>query len=105
MTGRKCHINKKSPQSTSSKASSISSTRIKEIIENLKWSRHRDTTRQNYYNIWGIFNKFLLRLDVKPKNWEDRLIMFAAHLVDEWKKSTTIKSYISAIKAILINVG
>ena len=31
--------------------------------------------------------------------------MFAAHLVDEGKKSTTIKSYISAIKAILLNVS
>ena len=40
-------------------------------------------------------------MDNKPKNWEDRLTLFVGYLVQCKKKSTTIKSYISAIKAVL----
>ena len=44
-----------------------------------------------------------MRLDRKPRNWEDRLTLFVGFLVEERKQSTTIKSYISAIKAVLLD--
>ena len=44
-----------------------------------------------------------MRLDVKPRNWEDRLVLFAGHLAGEKRQSSTIRSYISAIKAILVD--
>ena len=59
----------------------------------------------NYYGIWKSFNKFFLRLDQKPTSWEDRITLFVAHLVDSNRKSTTIKSYISAIKSELWDIG
>ena len=46
-----------------------------------------------------------MRLDIKPESWEDGLILFAGQLINERKKSTMVKSYISAIKAILNNDG
>ena len=72
------------------------------IVEQLKMQQHRDSTRKNYYLIWKIFNRFFIRLDVKPTSWEDRLTLFVGHLIDDNKQSSTVKSYISAIKAVLL---
>ena len=38
---------------------------------------------------------------MKPNNWEDRITLFVAYLIDKNRKSTTIKCYISAIKSVL----
>ena len=70
-------------------------------MENLKYKSNRNSTCNNYLSIWREFNKFIIRLDNKPNLWEDRVGLFAAYLVDRGRKSSTIKSYISAIKFIL----
>ena len=57
--------------------------------------------RNNYYHIWRTFNQFIIKLDVKPNNWEDRITLFVTYLIDKNWKSTMICSYISAIKAVL----
>ena len=36
-------------------------------------------------------------------DWESRIVLFAALLIEEGKKSTTVRSYISAIKAVLLD--
>ena len=59
------------------------------------------STQQNYLGIWRNFNKFLLHLEKVPRLWEQRTILFCAHLVDTGLQSSTIKSYISAIKGVL----
>ena len=59
----------------------------------------------NYYSVWKSFNKFFVRLDVRPEQWEDRLTLFVGYLIQTKKKSTTIKSYISAIRAVLSDIG
>ena len=59
----------------------------------------------NYYSIWKAFRKFYLRLDVKPKNWEDRLTLYIGYLIDQKRQSTTICSYFSAIKFVLREDG
>ena len=47
-------------------------------------------------------NKFLLRLDIVPEFWEDRVVAFAAYMIEIKKiQSSTLKSYISAIKHML----
>ena len=84
-----------------SSSSTLSTSNIEAAIEKLKAQQHRDSTRKNYHNIWMIFNKFFLRLDVKPLDWGHRLILFAGHLVETGKKSTTIRSYLSVIRSIL----
>ena len=70
-------------------------------IENLRDKGLRKSTRNNYYRIWRIFNKFLIKLDAMPKEWEQRTALFCTHLILQGTQSSTIKSYISAIKAIL----
>ena len=61
-------------------------------------------TRNNYYVIWHNFNDFFVKLDVKPDEWEDRLTLYVTYLIDQGRISTTIRCYISAIRAILQEV-
>ena len=96
---------KSSGMSSSSVSSHISTQAIENILETLKQQRHRDSTHQNYYHIWKSFNNFFIQLDIKPKNWEDRLMLYVGYLIDNKKKSSTVRSYVSAIKAVLFNGG
>ena len=85
-------------------SSSISADVVHSIVEKLKWEQHRSSTQKAYYSAWKSFNKFYVRLDTRPKNWEDHLTLFVAYMINDRKKSTTIKSYISAIKAVLFEL-
>ena len=76
-----------------------------QVIDRLKSQSNRDSTRRSYHGIWTRFNKFLLRLDKKPSTWEDRLAIFVAHLIELGRQSATVKSYISAIKCVLVQDG
>ena len=67
--------------------------------------RHRDSTKAQYYSVWKTFNKFFIKLDKKPEHWEDRIVLFVGYLVEEKKKSSTVKSYILAIRAVLFGAG
>ena len=71
------------------------------VVEQLKNNRHRESTKLNYYDIWKCFNHFYIKLDRKPHSWEQRLVLFVGYLIDNNRKSSTIRSYISAIKSIL----
>ena len=72
------------------------------MIERLQQNVVRSTTAKNYLTVWRLFNKFLIRLDKKPKFWEDRTTMFCAYMIDKGTtQSSTVKSYVSAIKCIL----
>ena len=51
--------------------------------------------------VWKIFNKFFVRLDIRPTDWNERLTLFVGYLIQDNKQSSTVKSYISAIKAVL----
>ena len=83
-------------------SSMISTASIKNIIEKLKMQHHRESTKAQYYTVWKVFNKFLVRLDIKPTTWEERLNLFVGYLIENNKQSATVKSYISAIKSTLI---
>ena len=71
------------------------------MIDKLRNFHNRSSTRNNYYQIWKGFNAFILKLDQKLRNWEDRLTLYVGYLINENRKSTTIRSYISAIRAVL----
>lgn len=75
------------------------------IIEEIKYMRHRVSTRLKYHEIWTTFNKFLIRFDRMPMTWEDRIYVYTAHLVDNKKSINTVKSYLSAIRQILKSDG
>ena len=74
---------------------------IEGIIDQLKLQRNRDSTRRNYHSIWKLFNEFFIKLDKKPTLWEDRLNLFVGYLIEMGRRPSTVKSYISAIKAVL----
>ena len=86
---------------TTTSSSKLSTKSLKNIVERLKVQCHRDSTRQNYYSIWKSFNKFLGQLDFIPEFWEDRIVLYIGHLISQNKQSATIKSYLSAIRAVL----
>ena len=79
----------------------ISSSAVAAIVERLKFERNRSFTRRNYHTIWKIFSDFYLRLDERPDNWEDRIVLFTAYLINKNRKVATVKSYVSAIKSVL----
>ena len=78
---------------------------MKLILEKLKSCKNRNSTKANYQCIWRKFNNFIIQLDVKPNNWEDRLSLFGAYLVHQGVQSSTLKSYISGIKSVLRDDG
>ena len=88
-----------------STSTTISTIEIQLIIENLKSNHHRASTKRNCYCVWKCFNEFLLKLDHKPKSWEDRLVLIAGFLIKEKQQSSTIRSYISTIKSVLRDDG
>ena len=74
-----------------------------DIVDKMKLQRHRESTCDNYYRVWKIFSEFFIKLDSRPDTWEDRIILFVGYLIINNKKSSTIKSYVSAIKSVLID--
>ena len=86
---------------SSSASSRLSVTHYLRLIDNLRDKGICESTRKNYHKIWIQFNKFLLRLDYKPKLWEDRVSLFVANLIECKCQSATVKSYISAIRHVL----
>ena len=87
------------------RSSTISTDEMLQIIEKLKCNAHKSSTMKNYHSIWKEFNKFVIRLDWKPKFWEDKVALFCGYLTEKGRQSSTIKSYISGIKFILKQDG
>ena len=96
---------KKSSTDSSSGFSQLSTRYFENIMNTLRGKRFRKSKRKNYYKIWKLFNKFFIRLDQKPKGWEHRLILYVTYLIHIRRESFTIKSYISAIRAVLSTEG
>ena len=63
--------------------------------------KNQATTNKNYLAVWRHFNRFIVRLDKPRGNWEQHTILFCTHLIENGLKSTTVRSYISAIKSML----
>ena len=90
---------------TESSSSTISTRDMQRIINKLRLQHIRDSTRKCYYSIWKTFNEFFVKLDEKPNNWEDRILLFIGYLISKNRKSQTIKSYLSAIRLVLREDG
>ena len=79
---------------------------MRNILEKLKRQQVRNSTLKAYYSVWKQFNGFLIKLDQIPKFWEDRALLFLAHLIEVKKfQSSSVKSYMSAIKRTLLDDG
>ena len=76
------------------------------MLEGFNYGTHRESTKENYMAVWRKFNSFVIRLDHKPATWEARTSLYCAYMIDELKlQSSTVKSYVSAIKAKLMADG
>ena len=98
----KARIKQPDNLSVSSGSSKISTQAIEMIIDKLKYQQNRRTTTSTYLAIWRQFNKFLLSLDKMPQTWEYRTILFVGYLIEKGFQSSTVKSYVSAIKKTLL---
>ena len=90
-----------SKQPSQSDTSRISTASMRRITENLRLQKHKNSTKTVYFSIWRKFNKFVIRLDDMPPTWEERTSLYVGYLADTGTKSSTIKTYISAIKSVL----
>ena len=95
----------KTSAGSSSGSSRVSTSHLQGILDRLLRHQNRSSTCKTYLRIWRNFNKFVISLDVKPKSWEDRVILFVSHLIDKGLQSSSVKSYVSAIKRVLIDDG
>ena len=82
-------------------SSSLSTAALANIVDRLKSDQHRDSTKKNYYLVWKSFNQFYLKLDRKPTQWSDRITLFIGYLIETKHQSSTVKSYLSALRAVL----
>ena len=79
---------KRSNLSNQSTSSTISTDYIQSVVDRLQTQGgNRNSTKRNYYMIWTNFNKFLVRLDRRPNEWEDRVALYAAYLVELGRQS------------------
>ena len=76
----------------SSHSSKISTREMELILEKLKCNKNREGTKANYLSSWCSFNDFVIRLDTKPKAWEDKTALFLAYMIEHGAKSSTIKA-------------
>ena len=90
---------------TSSGSSRLSATKMKLVVDQLLARQTRDSTSRTYQSVWRQFNLFLVNLDKMPDSWENRATLFIGYMVQRGMQSSTVKSYVSAIKKILITDG
>ena len=62
---------------------------------------HQKSTKKIYHNVWKNFNKFVIKLDWQPDTWEEKVSLYCTFLSFNDVQSSTMKSYISGIKAKL----
>ena len=75
------------------------------ILDDLQHNLVQKSTKANYHFVWQNFNKFVIHLDRIPRKWEEKVSLYCAFLSKNRVKSSTIKSYISAIKYKLVTDG
>ena len=103
---KRTSIGDESSSQYSSNSSKISVQYLNSILEKFKNRQTRDSTINYYLGIWRHLNKFIISLDTRENlSWEEKTALFGAHLVDGGVQSSTLKSYISAIKFILRQDG
>ena len=92
---------KSTKSSRSSGSSRISLKYLQQTADELCRQQRCEATRRTYHYGWCNFSDFLISLDQWPDNWDDRIVLFAAQLIVEGRPEQTVKSYVSAVKAIL----
>lgn len=68
------------------------------VVEGMKNGDLRDSSKVMYHSIWQNFLQFLQGFKNLPAKWEDKMVMYAAHLGNIGEFSQTVSSYMSAIR-------
>ena len=71
----------------------------------ISWETKTVCLQQEKNGVWNMFNEVFVKLDCKPNTWEERQVLFVGYLIKQKRKSSTIKSYISTIKSVLLTNG
>ena len=95
--------NRKAAKASIDSCNTISTEQLDFILDSLKGKQHRGSTADTYYGIWKNFNKFIIKLDHRPKDWEQGVSWYITYLYYKGFQSSTLKSYVSGIKSVLIN--
>ena len=66
---------------STSSTSRISAQEMQNILDSLLMQQTRKSTMKNYVCVWRQFNRFIVNLDIIPKNWEDRASLFIGYLI------------------------
>ena len=72
--------------SSLSDATRISTQQVMNFMKSLKMKQNRDSTMENYIVVWRLFNKFLVKLDELPEDWEERASLFYGYLIHRNKE-------------------
>ena len=96
---------KRKTESGSSESSKISTSYMKGVLEKLLLTQNRASTRKTYFRIWRQFNSFVISLDDKLNSWEECVTLFVRYLINKGMQSSSIKTYVSAIKKVLTEDG
>ena len=92
--------------SSNSSTSKISTKALQHMRDDLQNSKHRPSTKENYHGVWRTFNAFVIMLDKIPSSWEERTSLYCTYLIRvKGLQSSTVKSYVSAIKDKLVSDG
>ena len=102
---REGRSNSSSASYSSSLPAVMSTQQVQAIVDRLSTERYPDGTQKMYHHIWKLFNQFFICLDSKPRSWGDRLILFTGFLVNNELQSSTVKTYVLAIRGVLREVG
>lgn len=78
---------------------------FRRIVDRLSNSDVCLDTKQMYHRIWCNFNRFLLCFDDLPTSWEEKLVLYATFLADIGNASSTVATYMSAIRYVLRHDG
>ena len=65
-----------------SESGSLSTAYFQRMAERLKNQKLGDAAKDSYHAAWVNFNDFFVKLDRKPLDWEDRIALFVAYLID-----------------------
>ena len=76
---------------SSSGLSRISTTSVQRVINNLLNHQLCELTKKTYLSVWRQFNRFLVKLDKMPKDWEYRTILFIGYMIDCGLQSCTVE--------------
>ena len=89
----------KAPSSISDSSDSFSAASLALERDKLRNMEHKPKTQAMYHSVWRKFNQFLIELDHMPPTWEEKTSLYCTYLIKiVGVQSSTIKSYISAIK-------